>query len=118
MTQLSALGIGGGYSLIMDGGCYHMVPPSRRDVYAHGVTGVAAPGALLIIVGFTSHLILGLSEAELCTRFPGWELLTTDRIPGEQMRQYVSGPTTLQTMLGKGWFCPTRFQLRRLSQPH
>ncbi|MGH3547143.1 MAG: class I SAM-dependent methyltransferase [Pseudonocardiaceae bacterium] len=118
VTQLCALGIGDGYSLVMDGGCYHMVPPSRRDAYARGVTTVAAPGALLIIVGFTSHLGFELSEAELRTRFPGWELLTTDRVPGEQMRQYVSGPTALRMMLGKGWFRPTRFELRRLPQPN
>ena len=82
VTRLGELGIGDGYRLVMDGGCYHMVPPARRNAYADGVTRAAAPGALLIMVGFGRHLGLGIDPDELVTRFTGWDLIAADRVPG------------------------------------
>ncbi len=33
VTRLEELGIGGGYSLLLDFGCYHGVPTGRRNAY-------------------------------------------------------------------------------------
>jgi SAM-dependent methyltransferase len=114
-SDQSILDIGFDYQLLMDGGCYHMVPHSRRDAYVRGVTEVSAPGALLIMVGFGTHLSLGVNRDELLARFGDWELLAADRVPGEQMHEYVSGPAPLRAMLHRDWFHPMRYQLRRLA---
>ena len=42
VTRLEELGIGDGYTLLVDAGCYHMVPFARRDALA-GVMRVADP---------------------------------------------------------------------------
>ena len=65
VTRLSDLDIGAGFTLFMDGGCYHMIPAGRRDAYAESVTSVAAPGARLIMVGFSRMLGAGMRREEL-----------------------------------------------------
>ena len=111
VTRLSDLDIGTGFTLFMDGGCYHMIPAGRRDAYAQSVTGVAAPGARLIMVGFRRMLGAGMRREELLRRLPGWRLVQVDRVPGEQMCQYVSGPAPLRTALKRGAFHPLRYEL-------
>src|ERR1700757_1857898 len=70
VTRLADLDIGAEFTLLMDGGCYHMIPPGRRDAYAESVTRVAAPGARLILVGF-SRMLGGLDQKELLSRLTG-----------------------------------------------
>lgn len=67
VTRLADLDLGDGYRLINDSGCYYGLAENQRDGYASGVTGVAAPGALLLTAGFTSipGLIPGISEQDL-----------------------------------------------------
>jgi SAM-dependent methyltransferase len=113
VTRLAELGVGDGFRLLMDGGCYHMVPGPRRDAYAAGVTRAAAPGALLIMVGFRDRLGLGMNSDELLARFPGWELVAADPVPGAQMACYVSGPAPLRALLRRGTLRAMRYQLRR-----
>ena len=48
---------------------------------------------------------------KLLKRLPGWRLLQVDRIPGEQMAQYVSGPGPLRAALKRGAFHPIRYEL-------
>ncbi|HEV2784004.1 MAG TPA: class I SAM-dependent methyltransferase [Actinophytocola sp.] len=116
VTRLSELDIGTGYTLLMDGGCYHMIPEDRRDAYVHSVSAVAAPGAILIMVGFTKLLAFGMDREELEERFTGWDLLAADPVPGEQMHQYISGPAPLRAALRRGHFHPHRYQFRRRAQ--
>ena len=40
VTRLEDLGVGAGFTLLMDGGCYHTIPVWRRDAYAESVTRV------------------------------------------------------------------------------
>jgi SAM-dependent methyltransferase len=112
VTRLSELGVGTGFALLMDGGCYHMIPADRRDAYAQSVTRVAAPGAHLIMVGF-SRTLGGRHPEYLLARLPGWSLVRLDRVPGEQMSQYVSGPAPLRAALKAGAFHPLRYELQR-----
>ena len=111
VTRLPDLDIGAGFNLFMDGGCYHTIPPRRRDAYGKSVTAVAAPGARLIMVGFRRPLGAGVDGEGLLKRLPGWRLLRADRVPGEQMHQYISGPTPLRAALQRGAFNPSRYEL-------
>jgi SAM-dependent methyltransferase len=110
VTRLPELDIGV-FDLFMDGGCYHTIPPGRRSAYAESVTAVAAPGARLILVGFRAPLAVGDDGEKLLERLPGWRLLRVDRVPGEQMAEYVSGPAPLRTALRRGLFHPMRYEL-------
>jgi SAM-dependent methyltransferase len=113
VTRLADLDIGADFDLFIDGGCYHMIPPHRRDAYAESVTRVAAPGAHLIMVGFSRMLGSGMHRDELLPRLPGWRLVQVDRVPGEQMYQYVSRPAPLRAALKRGAFHPLRYELQR-----
>lgn len=114
VTRLPELGIGTDYGLLVDGGCYHMIPSIRRDAYISGITHVAAPGALLIMVGFGRHGEFGISPNEIRDRFPKWTLIAADPIPGEQMSQYTVGPALLHLLLRRGALRPMRYQLHRI----
>ena len=52
-TRLRDLGVGDGFTLILDFGCFHTLPDDRRPAYVQGVSEVAAPGATLLLYGFT-----------------------------------------------------------------
>lgn len=114
VTRLADLDIGGDFTLLIDGGCYHMIPPNRRDAYAQCVTRVAAPGARLIMVGFRRALGRGFQSHGLLPRLPGWRLVHVGPVPGEQMYQYVSRPAPLRAFLKRGAFHPLRYELERL----
>lgn len=111
VTELAGLGVGQGFTVLMDGGCYHMVPKGRRGAYVASVTQVAAPGALLILVGFTRVLGSEMGEEQVRAQFRGWDLVRAERIPGEEMQSYVAGPKLIKQGLKNGWFAPTRFLL-------
>jgi SAM-dependent methyltransferase len=113
VTRLADLGVGADFTLVMDGGCYHTIPPHRRAAYVESVTGVAAPGARLIMVGFRRAMGVGSRPEDLLERWPGWRLLRVDRVPGEQMHQYVSGPGPLRGALKHSAFHPLRYELER-----
>jgi SAM-dependent methyltransferase len=113
VTRLAELDIGDGYTLLMDGGCYHMVPQGRRNAYAASVTEVAACGAVLIMVGFTQVFGSGMESEQIRARFRSWELADAERIPGEEMQRYVAKPAPLKAGLKKGWFAPWRYRLVR-----
>jgi SAM-dependent methyltransferase len=52
VTKLSELPIEGPFDLVLDVGCYHGVPSSRRDAYAREVARVARPGGLFLLFAF------------------------------------------------------------------
>jgi SAM-dependent methyltransferase len=82
VTRLPELGIGGGYRLLFDLGCYHSIPADRRDGYADGVTAAAAPAAVLLLYGFAPGALRGtqgVTADELRSRLPGWELREATR---------------------------------------
>jgi SAM-dependent methyltransferase len=78
VTRLNELGLEAGYTLCFDFGCYHGLKAAERTRYAEGVTALAAPGAVLLMMAFTKALPpvpSGVSESELRERFgPAWEL--------------------------------------------
>jgi len=79
VTRLGELGVSGGHGLVLDLGCFHTIPPPRRDAYVTGVTQATAQGAVLLLFGFAPGAMRrgpkGVTEAELRERFAdGWEL--------------------------------------------
>ena len=52
VTRLPTLGIGEGYELLIDRGCFHGLADTERKKYAEGVAAVAAPGARLVMFAF------------------------------------------------------------------
>jgi SAM-dependent methyltransferase len=93
VTRLGELGVGDGYTLVFDLGCFHAIPTSRRDAYVQGATKAAATGADFLLWGFykkpspiTNAMV---TKEEIEQRFgTGWELLRAwggeqpDRFPG------------------------------------
>lgn len=111
VTKLADLDIGAAFNLFMDGGCYHTLPPGRRDAFGESVTAVAAPGARLIMIGFRQSLSAGTQGDGLLKRLPGWRVLSEDRVPGQEMHEYVSGPAPLKALLKRGALHPMRYEL-------
>lgn len=116
VTKLEELSIGDGYTLLYDGGCLHMIPERRRDAYARGVTAVAAPGAILVLVGFGRHPTgeIGVTAEELTARLPGWKLVDVQPVSGEEMTETLAGKARLARMaLLRGWLRASRYRLER-----
>jgi SAM-dependent methyltransferase len=58
VTQLDALKLEPGYTLLFDLGCLHSLEESARGRYARGVAQLAAPGALFLLYGFMPNQLL------------------------------------------------------------
>lgn len=114
VSRLGETGLAPGFELLIDGGCFHLVAPDRRADYVAGVSALAAPGALLILVGFRRGLGPGLTPAEMAARFVGWEMDLATPIPPAEVLGYVAGPHPARYALRHGWFQPWRYRFRRL----
>ena len=84
-TRLGDAGVGDGYDLLIDYGCYHTLPRDRRDAYADGVTEVSAPGAGFLLLGFEHPrfpMESGISPGEVRARFGcrGWEVVSEEQV--------------------------------------
>jgi SAM-dependent methyltransferase len=86
VTKLPDLGVGAGYRLLFDLGCFHGIPEARRDAYVAGTTAAAAPNATFLLFGFAEGAMRpgprGVGEDELRRRFKGWELTDATRGAG------------------------------------
>ena len=112
VSKLAELDIGDGYTLINDSGCYYGLSAGQRDGFATGVTRIAAPGALLLMAGFTKipGIAAGISEEDL-RRFPGWELRTTATVPMEEIMRHTRIPPPLKLAWRAGRIQIRRFEL-------
>lgn len=85
VTHLSQAGIGAGFQLIVDNGCFHGMSHGDRDLYVEEITAVAAPGARLFMVAFKPSGRFGpagVEQAEIERRFtPSWALLSASDEP-------------------------------------
>ncbi len=84
-TRLGELGVGDGFTLLLDFGCFHTLPEDRRPVYAEGMSEVAAPGATLLLYGFArppraAPMYSRVRPQEVEERFGRWwELVSSKR---------------------------------------
>src|SRR5262245_6012377 len=74
VTHLERLAIEGPFDLVLDIGCFHSIPPRRRDAYAEGVSDRTATGATLFIWAFGTEGLLpvGVTRREMRDRFAPW----------------------------------------------
>lgn len=116
VTRLAELDLGDNYSLIVDSGCYYGLPPSQRDAFANGVTQVAAPGALLLMAGFSKipGTGIGISEEDLRC-FPDWEVRARAMVPVEEISRHTRVPLLLKIAMRSGRLQIRRFELVRAS---
>jgi SAM-dependent methyltransferase len=49
VRRLGELGLGSGYQLLLDMGCFHSIADDGRDAYVHGATSAAAPDATMLL---------------------------------------------------------------------
>lgn len=81
VSNLSALTLKSGYTLVYDFGCIQGLPDAARRGAASGITELAAPGATLLLIAFAParRLLLprGMSEQEVRTLFGAWTLEAT-----------------------------------------
>ena len=82
VTRLEEMGIGDGYDLLLDLGCFHSIPDAGRDDYVRGANAVAPTGATMMLFGFTRREKStrlgprGLAGNEVRDRFTsGWEIV-------------------------------------------
>jgi SAM-dependent methyltransferase len=52
VTKLGELGVDGPFDLLLDIGCFHSLPETRRDAYESEAARVAKPGATLLLFAF------------------------------------------------------------------
>ena len=93
VTRLGQAAIGADFDLIVDNGCLHNLRDDNRDAYVREISGVAAPDARLLIVGFApgaSIGVHGITHAEIERRFtPRWALLSSGAEPETELsRRY------------------------------
>lgn len=82
VTDLQSLGIGDGYELVLDRGCFHGLSDGGRRRCAAGITALAASGGRLLINAFHPRRRglgpRGITAEELEHHFGGgWDLLST-----------------------------------------
>jgi SAM-dependent methyltransferase len=95
VTRLKELGVGDGYALAFDQGCFHSIPEDRRDAYVTGLTAATLPGAEYLMWGFYANqpnplMRTSVTKEELERRFGGsWDLLRS--WGGEQPGRFAGG---------------------------
>ncbi len=114
VTRLSDFGVGEGYALLVDFGCFHTIPPDRRDAYVESVSKAAAAGSKFLLFGFArpprlAPMEAGLTAEEVGKRFDGhrWELVGAEPVSADALE--VAGDRVEKRF--ELW----RYQLRRLS---
>jgi len=93
VTRLQEVGVQGPFTLLLDFGCLHTLPPDRRSAYVASVSAVAAPHAMFLLYGFArpprfAPMQAGLTESEVRELFEraGWDLVSAERVGDETIQ--------------------------------
>jgi SAM-dependent methyltransferase len=113
VTKLVELGVGEDYQLINDSGCYYLLSDSQRTAYADSVDRVAAANALLLMSGFARLPGAGINAEDLCSRFPGWQIRASARVPADEIMPHTRIPFPLNVGMRSGRLEIRRFELSR-----
>ena len=94
VTRLESLGIGDGFDLILDRGCFHGLTEEERRRCAAGMTASAAPGARLLLYAFAPRGRglgpRGVTPEQLASHFQdGWELVATVPEVGARLPRWL-----------------------------
>lgn len=97
-TRLEDFGVGDGYTLLLDFGCFHTIPADQRAAYVASVSRAAAPGATFLLYGFTrpprfAPMATSISADEVERRFggAGWELTGAEPVPAGEIEARQGG---------------------------
>lgn len=81
-TRLDDAGLGT-FDLFLDVGCLQGFDAAGRAAEGRGATALANPGATLLLLAFgvtpVRRLMGGVSQAEVESAFPAWDLVAVDR---------------------------------------
>jgi SAM-dependent methyltransferase len=104
--QLDRMGLQPGYSLLYDFGCIQGLPDSARHGAAAGLTELAAPGAMLLLMAFSARrrmlLPRGMDKDDVVTLLRvGWDFEESVSVVTEDMPPPIRRAN------------PTRYVLRR-----
>jgi len=93
VTRLTDIGLGAGYKLLLDLGCFSSIPDAGRDAYVSGATRIAEPDAVLLLFCLIRPAKpprlgpRGVARGEVVKRFAaGWELVSEQQ--GQPVREY------------------------------
>jgi len=93
VTRFHDFGVGDGYTLLLDFGCFHTLPQDRRDAYVQSVSEAAALGAKFLLYGFKrpprlAPMRAGLTAEEVRERFSDdrWELISAEPVKADEIR--------------------------------
>ena len=80
VTALSTAGVGSGFQLLLDFGCFHdELSDAQREEEGHEASAVAAPGASLLLMawepGRRGPLPRGASREDIEAAFSGWKVV-------------------------------------------
>jgi SAM-dependent methyltransferase len=94
VTRLETLGIGDGYSLVVDRGCFHGLSDAERERCARGITTLTAPGARLLMFAFHPRRRglgpRGITREQIQDHFAeGWELVASAPEPETQLPRWI-----------------------------
>lgn len=89
VTDLRASGVGDGYRLFLDIGCFHGLTDEERAAMGREIDAAAAPGASLLLLawapGSRAPLPRGASQADIEAAFPGWKVVDVDAPPADAL---------------------------------
>jgi SAM-dependent methyltransferase len=100
VTNLAGAGVGDGFDLFLDRGCFHGLDDAQRETVARAVTDVAASDAVLLMfawgAGVPRPLPRGAEPGDVAASFDGWELtdvveLSPEGMPPQLRRRQVPG---------------------------
>ena len=96
VTALAATGVGSGFRFLLDFGLFQdELTDEQREAMGREVTGVAAPGATLLMLAWTpghrSRLLpRGASRADIEAAYPAWKVIDEEALVDEpQAPNYV-----------------------------
>jgi SAM-dependent methyltransferase len=113
VTKLVELGVGDGFTLINDSGCYYLLSDKQRNAFANNVNRIAAPDALLLMAGFTKLPGAGIDEGDLRRRFPDWEIRASAQVSADEIMRHTRVPPPIKAGLRTGRLQIRRFELFR-----
>jgi SAM-dependent methyltransferase len=90
LAALRAADVGSGFRLLLDFGAVHGLKEEQREAVGREVSAVAAPDATLLMLAFPpgrrGPLPRGVTQAEIETAYPGWNVIKGDALDAELPR--------------------------------
>jgi SAM-dependent methyltransferase len=89
VTRLTELGIGAGFTFVLDFGLFHGLEDAQRAALGREVNAATAPGATLLMIawapGRRTLLPRGAARADIEGAFAGWQITAEDPIPASAL---------------------------------